>query len=153
MSALCDTARLEALSQGVRNDDLNDENLTAQLHAWAEAYPHLARVRSLGRSEEGRERWLLTVGPEPDPEGAGAFPTSEPEARAFVDFVTAHPEILAWLDLHTLGGVFIRPRGDAPEKNMDPSDLALFRPLEERGKALTGYPTASGWIERRVEIG
>src|SRR6186713_195708 len=45
--------------------------------------------------------------PEPEQEGAGAFPTSEPESRAVVEFATRHPNIFAWANYHTFGGVFI----------------------------------------------
>ncbi|CAN5919790.1 M14 family metallopeptidase [soil metagenome] len=79
--------------------------------------------------------------------GAGAFPASEPEARGVVEFATAHPEIFAWLDLHTFGGVLIRPLGHASDARMDTEDLAVFRQLEEWMTEQTGYPTVSGYEE------
>ncbi|MEO7093458.1 MAG: M14 family metallopeptidase [Polyangiales bacterium] len=79
--------------------------------------------------------------------GAGAFPASEPEARGIVEFATAHPEIFAWLDLHTFGGVMIRPLGHAPDSKMDAEDLAVFRQVEEWMTNHTGYPTVSGYEE------
>lgn len=79
--------------------------------------------------------------------GAGAFPASEPEARGIVEFATAHPEIFAWLDLHTFGGVMIRPLGHAPDAKMNPEDLAVFRQVEEWMTDFTGYPTVSGYEE------
>ncbi len=79
--------------------------------------------------------------------GAGAFPASEPEARGIVEFASAHPEIFAWLDLHTFGGVLIRPLGHAPDSKMDAEDLAVFRQLEEWMTDHTGYPTVSGYEE------
>jgi hypothetical protein len=85
--------------------------------------------------------------PEPDQLGAGAFPTSEPESRAVVELTSKMPELFAWLNLHTFGGVFIRPLGNAPDSKMDPSDLALFRQIASWGEALTGYPTVSGFEE------
>ena len=39
--------------------------------------------------------------------GAGPFPVREPEARGVVEFATAHPEIFAWCNYHTFGGVLI----------------------------------------------
>ena len=80
-------------------------------------------------------------------EGAGAFPLSEPESRAVVEFATQHPEIFAWLNLHTFGGVFIRPLGDKPDTKMDQEDLALFRQLGAWAEELTGYPMVSGCEE------
>ena len=79
--------------------------------------------------------------------GAGAFPTSEPEARAVVEFTCKHPEIFAWLNLHTFGGVTIRPFGHAPDSKMNQEDLAVFRQLEAWMTEHTGYPTVSGYEE------
>ncbi|MEO7733542.1 MAG: M14 family metallopeptidase [Kofleriaceae bacterium] len=79
--------------------------------------------------------------------GAGPFAASEPEARGIVEFATAHPEIFAWLDLHTFGGVVIRPLGHAADAKMDPEDLAVFRQLEAWMTEHTGYPTVSGYDE------
>jgi len=85
--------------------------------------------------------------PEPDQVGAGSFATSEPESRAVVEFVSKSPQIYAWINFHTFGGVFIRPLGHQPDSKMDPSDLALYRQIEAWGEALTGYPTVSGYHE------
>ncbi len=85
--------------------------------------------------------------PEPEQIGAGRYPTSEFESRALVELSTAHPEIYAWLNLHTFGGVFIRPLGHAADSKMDPSDLALYRQIEAWADELTGYPTVSGFAE------
>lgn len=79
--------------------------------------------------------------------GAGPYPASEPESRAIVEFATAHPEIFAWLDLHTFGGVVIRPLGHAPDSKMNPEDLAIFRQVEAWMAEHTGYPTVSGYEE------
>jgi hypothetical protein len=79
--------------------------------------------------------------------GAGPFAASEPESRGIVEFATAHPEIFAWLDLHTFGGVLIRPLGTAPDAKMDPEDLAIFRQVESWMSEQTGYPTVSGFEE------
>ncbi len=79
--------------------------------------------------------------------GAGPFPASEPESRAVVEFATAHPEIYAWLNLHTFGGVLIRPPGDHADAKMDQEDLAIFRQVEAWMTELTGYPTVSGYEE------
>ena len=85
--------------------------------------------------------------PEHEQEGAGDYPGSAPETRAVLDFVTAHPNIFAWLNLHTFGGVFIRPLGDKPDHKMDQDDLAVFRQVEAWAKEFTGYPTVSGFHE------
>jgi hypothetical protein len=85
--------------------------------------------------------------PEHEQEGAGDFPGSAPETRAILDFTTAHPNIFAWLNLHTFGGVLIRPLGDKPDHKMDQDDLAVYRQVEAWTKQLTGYPSVSGFHE------
>ena len=85
--------------------------------------------------------------PDSKQEGAGAFPLSEIESRAVVEFTAAHPEIFLWLNLHTFGGVFIRPLGDKPDSKMNPEDLALYRQLGAWAEELTGYPMVSGCEE------
>ncbi|MFO0761101.1 MAG: M14 family metallopeptidase [Byssovorax sp.] len=89
--------------------------------------------------------------PEPRQIGAGAYPTSEPESRAVTAFATAHPNIFAWLNLHTFGGCYIRPAGDKPDKAMDQSDFAIFKQIEEWTDAITGYPMVSGFEEFTYE--
>jgi len=84
-------------------------------------------------------------------EGAGAFPLSEVESRSVVEFSTQHPEIFLWLNLHTFGGVFIRPLGDKPDTKMNPQDLALYRQLGAWAEEITGYPMVSGSEEFTYE--
>jgi hypothetical protein len=85
--------------------------------------------------------------PEHEQEGAGDFPGSAPETRAILDFTIAHPNIFVWLNLHTFGGVLIRPLGDNPDSKMDQEDLAVYRQVEAWAKEFTGYPTVSGYHE------
>ena len=42
------------------------DDLVAQLEAWANAYPELAKLSSIGKTDEGRDLLLLTIGPDPD---------------------------------------------------------------------------------------
>lgn len=79
--------------------------------------------------------------------GAGPFPVSEPESRAIVEFTSRHPEIVAWLNLHTFGGVFIRPLGHAPDNKMNQEDLEVFKQIGQWAEAITGYPMVSGHDE------
>jgi len=89
--------------------------------------------------------------PEPHQKGAGQFAASEPESRAITEFVVAHPNIFAWINLHTFGGVYIRPAGDLPDKKMDQSDLELYRLLGEWAERVVGYPMVSGFEEFTYE--
>ena len=84
---------------------------------------------------------------EPDQVGAGRLPLSEPESAAVADFASKRPHLFAWLNLHTFGGVFIRPLGAAPDAKMNQGDLALFRQVAAWADTLTGYPTVSGYEE------
>jgi hypothetical protein len=89
--------------------------------------------------------------PEPKQKGAGPFAASEPESRAVAEFALRHPEIFAWLNLHTFGGVYIRPAGDRPDKKMDADDLALYRQLGEWAEQIAGYPMVNGFEEFTYE--
>lgn len=86
-------------------------------------------------------------GPEHEQIGASDSAGSAPEARAVIEFASRRPHIFAWLNLHTFGGVFIRPLGSEPDKKMEESDLALFRQIGAWNEELTGYPTVSGFEE------
>ena len=85
--------------------------------------------------------------------GAGHFPGSEPETRAILDFTSTHPNIFAWVNYHTFGGVFLRPLGDKPDHEMDQGDLAVYRQVESWAKQFTGYPMVSGYHEFQYEPG
>lgn len=85
--------------------------------------------------------------PEPQQAGAGAYPGSAPETRAVMEFATRHPNIMVWLNLHTFGGVLIRPLGDKPDSKMDPGDLGIFEQVEAWMTEHTGYATVSGFHE------
>ncbi|MEF7617048.1 M14 family metallopeptidase [Aquincola sp. MAHUQ-54] len=75
--------------------------------------------------------------------GAGPYPTSEPEVRAMVDFVVAHPNIGAAVSYHTHSGVILRPLSTASDEEMIPEDLWLYRRFSAIGEQLTGYPAVS----------
>ena len=88
-----------------------------------------------------------TWAPEPQQAGAGPYPGSAPETRAVLDFATAHPNITVWLNLHTFGGVLIRPLGDKPDAKMNAGDLAIFEQVEAWMTEHTGYACVSGFHE------
>jgi murein tripeptide amidase MpaA len=75
--------------------------------------------------------------------GAGPYPTSEPEVRAMVDFITAHANIGAAVSFHTHSGVILRPMGTQSDDDMTPEDLWLYKRLSDIGARLTGYPAIS----------
>jgi murein tripeptide amidase MpaA len=75
--------------------------------------------------------------------GAGPYPTSEPEVRAMVDFVTRHPNIGAAISFHTHSGVILRPMATQSDQDMTPEDLWLYKRFSDIGARLTGYPAIS----------
>lgn len=91
--------------------------------------------------------------PEHVQEGAGPFALSEPESRAMADYVRHHPNVFVWLDLHTYGGVFIRPLGTAADETMPPDDLAMWRELGAICEAHTGYPMVNGFTDFTYDPG
>lgn len=81
--------------------------------------------------------------------GAGPFPASEPEVRAVVHFIAAHPNITGGVAFHTFGGVLLRPFSTHSDDDMPAEDLWTFQKIGEKGKALTGYPAVSVYHEFR----
>ncbi len=76
-------------------------------------------------------------------QGAGPYPTSEPEVRAMVDFIVKHPNIGAAVSFHTHSGVILRPMGTQSDDDMTPEDLWIYKRLSDIGSRLTGYPAIS----------
>jgi murein tripeptide amidase MpaA len=77
--------------------------------------------------------------------GAGPYPTSEPEVRAMVHFITHHPNIGAAVSFHTHSGVILRPMGTQSDDDMTPEDLWCYQRFSDIGAKLTGYPAISIW--------
>jgi len=77
--------------------------------------------------------------------GAGPYPTSEPEVRAMVDFITRHPNIGAAVSFHTHSGVILRPLNTGSDDDMTPEDLWTYKRFSDIGAKLTGYPVISMW--------
>ncbi len=81
--------------------------------------------------------------------GAGPYPTSEPEVRAMVDFIVAHPNIGAAISYHTHSGVILRPMGTCSDDEMIPEDLWSYKRFSALGEKHTGYPAVSIWHDFR----
>ncbi|OYU28210.1 MAG: carboxypeptidase [Burkholderiales bacterium PBB2] len=77
--------------------------------------------------------------------GAGPFPTSEPEVRAMVEFISSHPNIGAAISFHTHSGVILRPMGTQSDEDMIPEDLWSYKRFSALGEKLSGYPAVSIW--------
>ncbi|MEP7275978.1 MAG: M14 family metallopeptidase [Betaproteobacteria bacterium] len=81
--------------------------------------------------------------------GAGPYPTSEPEVRAVVDFITRHPNLTGGTTFHTWSGVLLRPFEHEPDEEMDAEDLWVYQAVGRKGTELTGYPNISVFHEFR----
>ena len=81
--------------------------------------------------------------PEHEQPGAGPYPTSEPEARALVAFITGHRNICGAVTFHTYSGVLLRPYGTQADDNFPAEDLWTYQAIGKKGTALTGYPACS----------
>jgi murein tripeptide amidase MpaA len=81
--------------------------------------------------------------PESTQQGAGPYPTSEPEIRAVVSFITSHPNINIAVTYHTYSGVILRPFSTRADDQLETNDLWVYQKMGERGKELTGYPCLS----------
>ncbi|MGI6358181.1 MAG: M14 family metallopeptidase [Bacillota bacterium] len=80
------------------------------------------------------QNWDLEVN------GGGAYPGSEPEAKAIMDFVLAHKNISILNAFHTHGGFFYRNPYQYGDDKMDQDDLRATREIAREGTYVTGYP-------------
>jgi murein tripeptide amidase MpaA len=100
----------------------------------------------IARSHEGLDfnrNFPFEWKPESDQYGAGPYPTSEPEIRAMVDFITKHNNINVAVAYHTYSGVILRPYGTKSDDDLDTGDLWTYKRIAERAEKLTGYKTIS----------
>jgi murein tripeptide amidase MpaA len=88
---------------------------------------------------------------ESEQEGAGPYPTSEPEVRAMVDAVVARPNITAHITYHTFSGVHLRPYSSHPDEHFPTEDLRAYKISGERATEITGYPSASVFHDFRYD--
>jgi murein tripeptide amidase MpaA len=87
--------------------------------------------------------------PESQQRGAGPYPTSEPEIKALVDFISTHPNINVSITYHTFSGVILRPPIGHSDDEMDVNDLWTYKAIGKRGTDLVGYPNISVYHEFR----
>lgn len=79
--------------------------------------------------------------------GAGPYPTSEPETRALVNFITSHPNINLAITYHTFSRVILRPYSTRPDEEMETEDLWVMKKISDIGSELTGYRSANTFHE------
>ncbi len=71
--------------------------------------------------------------------GAGPFPLSEPELYALAGFVEKHPNIAAYVALHTAGGVILRQPSTGADTVLSLEDRRLYTRMGEEGARVSGY--------------
>jgi len=81
--------------------------------------------------------------------GAGPYPTSEPEARAIVDFIARHPNITGAGTYHTWSGVLLRPYGTQADDTFPAEDLWTYQKIGDKGTEISGYPNISVYHDFR----
>lgn len=86
---------------------------------------------------------------ESEQQGAGPFPTSEPEVRACVAFLTEHVNICHAITFHTFSGVLLRPYSMIADEEFPVEDLEVYKMIGEKGQELTGYPALSVYHDFR----
>lgn len=86
---------------------------------------------------------------EHEQEGAGPFPTSEPEVRTLAAFITGHPNITGGVAFHTYSGVLLRPYDNQSDEAFPAEDLWTYQKIGQKGTAVTGYPHISVYHDFR----
>ena len=71
--------------------------------------------------------------------GAGKYPLSNPETKAIVDFVLAHPNIGGAAIGHTSGGLLLYPPGTRPAKTAPVNDIRTMKAIADMGTEELGY--------------
>jgi murein tripeptide amidase MpaA len=80
---------------------------------------------------------------EGDQNGAGPYPSSEPETHALTDFVVKHPNINLAITFHTFSRVILRPYSTKSDDDMNTEDLWVFKKIGEIGTKISGYRCVS----------
>jgi hypothetical protein len=115
-------ASLTDLSRGFRSAYLDYDQLTAQLRAWCETYPNLARLTSLAKTPEGRDVWLVTIGPDPDRIRPAAWADGNVHAGELAG-----------------SSVALAIAEDALRLHLEPDTLDLPRPIADRLRDILFY--------------
>ncbi len=80
--------------------------------------------------------------------GAGEFPLSEVESKATVLWMLSHPNISVVNSMDTRVPMHLRaPSTSKSEERMYPSDLEIYREMDQLGLSFTGYPWAGDVYE------
>jgi murein tripeptide amidase MpaA len=89
--------------------------------------------------------------PEQEQLGAGDYPTSEPEVRAVVHFISQQRNLTGAISFHTYSGVLLRPYSHKPDEAFPTEDLRVYQYLGRQGHQQTGYPACSAFHDFRYD--
>ncbi len=110
---------------------------------------HTLRIKKRAQGLDLNRNFPASWRQEFEQQGAGPYPTSEPEVRAVVDFVTRHANLTGGISFHTWSGVLLRPFEHQPDEEMHAEDLWVYQKAGQKGTELTGYPNISVYHEFR----
>ena len=82
-------------------------------------------------------------------QGAGPYPTSEPEVHAIARFIAGHPNVTGGVAFHTYSGVLLRPYDDRSDEAFPAEDLWTYQKIGQKGTEITGYPAVSVYHDFR----
>ncbi len=80
---------------------------------------------------------------ESEQQGAGPYPSSEPEVHNMIDFVVKHKNITGSVSFHTFAATIMRPYDDRSDDEFPAEDLWTYKKIGDEGTKLTGYPNIS----------
>jgi murein tripeptide amidase MpaA len=110
---------------------------------------HLLKVKKTPQGLDLNRNFPASWRQEFEQQGAGPYPTSEPEIRAVVDFIVRHPNITGATTFHTWSGVLLRPFEHMADEEMHAEDLWVYQAQGRKGSELTGYPAIAVFHEFR----
>jgi murein tripeptide amidase MpaA len=88
---------------------------------------------------------------ENEQEGAGPFPTSEPEVHAVVQAVVDRPNVTGYITYHTFSAVHLRPYSAHDDEHFPTQDLRVYKHLGKEATKITGYPAVSVFHDFKYE--
>jgi murein tripeptide amidase MpaA len=89
--------------------------------------------------------------PEGEQPGAGPFPLSEPETRAYGAAIVARPNITGHIAYHTFSGVHLRPYAGYDDDHFPTGDLRAYKLIGKEATSRTGYPAVSVFHDFRYD--
>ena len=89
--------------------------------------------------------------PEGEQPGAGPYPFSEPETRAYGEAIGARPNITGLIAYHTFSGVHLRPYASYDDDRFPTGDLRAYKLLGKEATDRTGYPAVSVFHDFRYD--